>query len=528
MSEPQAPGSPASPTARPRRRWLRILAAVAAGAVLVMTLAGLGVDVTYQRLEGNITAVDISEVTGRPYVPPVVVDEQGNYAPVNILLMGSDTREGIDEGSKYGDPSVYTGQRSDTTILLHLSADRKWATAVSIPRDTWVMLPQCPRTGSGEPAGEFEEKFNIAFEIGGPGCTVKMVEQLTGLTIDHFAVIDFAGFKNVVDALGGVEVCLTEAVKDPQSKLDLPAGTSVVSGEQALGFVRARKTIGDGSDIGRIKRQQAFLSSMIREASSTELLTNPVKLYSVLDSATRSLTTDPGLADLDVIQEMALSVRSMKPSDITFLTMPWYERGDGENVVMDGEAAEPLWQSIRDDVPWLKPKKSASSSPSPSPSASASASPTTSEASFADLTIVPENIAVRVLNGSGVPGRAAEVAAALEAQGFTIVEISDADRNDYTTTEIRHDAPMAEAARTVLAALPQSETVADDASEVITIVVGTSYTEVVTVQMPTEPTESASASPSPSPTRTVSEEESKERESDEITSPTTADKVTCA
>ncbi|MFM9133911.1 MAG: LCP family protein [bacterium] len=518
MSEPTAfPDAGGDPAPR-RRRWPRILAAIASAAILVTTLAGLGVDYASTRLEGNITAVDISDVTGRPYVPPIVVDEQGNYTPLNILLMGSDTREGLDEGSKYGDPSVYGGQRSDTTILLHLAGDRSLATAVSIPRDTWVTLPQCPRTGSGEPAGEFEEKFNIAFEIGGPGCTVKLVEQLTGLTIDHFAVVDFTGFKNVVDALGGVEVCLTEAVKDPQSKLDLPAGTSVVNGEQALGFVRARKTIGDGSDIGRIKRQQAFLSSMIREASSTDLLLNPVQLYSVLDAATGSLTTDPGFADLDVLQQVALSVRGVDPENITFLTMPWYERGDGENVVMDDEAAASVWASMRDDVPWLKPKKTAK------PSSSASPEPSPTETKAPKATIEPALIAVRVLNGSGVAGRAAEVAAALEAQGFQIVAIDDADRNDYTTTEIRHDAPLAEAARTVLSALPKSETVADETADVITIVVGSSYTEVATVEVVQDDTTST---PSPSPAETVSEEESKQREDDEITAPTTADKVKC-
>jgi LCP family protein required for cell wall assembly len=478
-----------------RQRWSRILLSIAAALVLGLSLTGVGIQVASSQLEGNITAVDISPTIGRDHTPIQVVDEEGNYQAVNVLLMGSDSREG-QTSKKYGDPDLYTGERSDTTILLHLSADRSFATAVSIPRDTWVMLPEC--NVDGETVGAFEAKFNTAFEIGGPGCTVKLVEQMTGLTIDNFAVIDFEGFKNVVNALGGVEVCLTEPASDPASDLELPAGTSVVSGEQALSFVRARKTLSDGSDLSRIKRQQAFLSSMIREASSTGLLLNPVKLYSTLDAATSGLTTDPGLADIDVLRDMALSVRGMAPGDIAFLTMPWVERGDGENVLVDEASAAPLWKSIAGDTPWIKPKKSADDS--------------TSTTKTPDITVQPAEISVRVLNGSGIAGRAAEVAAALEAQGFTVVEIGDADSSAYTTSEIRHDAASAEAARTVLAALPGATTVADDATTTITIILGTTYAAV----------ESVVADVSGSPTASSSE-----RENDAITAPTTADKVRC-
>ena len=474
-----------------RQHWARILLAIAAAAVLVMSLAGVGIQVASSRLESNITAVDISTTTGRDHVPVEVIDEQGNYQAINILLMGSDSRQG-QTTKKYGDPDVMTGERSDTTILLHVSADRTFATAVSIPRDTWVMLPECDR--DGETVGAFEAKFNTAFEIGGPGCTVKLVEQMSGVRIDNFAVIDFEGFKQVVDAMGGVEVCLKEPASDPSSKLELPAGTSLVNGEQALSFVRARKTLSDGSDLSRIKRQQAFLSSMIREASSTGLLLNPVKLYSTLDAATSGLTTDPGLADIDVLRDLALSMRGIAPGDIAFLTMPWVERGDGENVLVDEEGTQPLWQSIADDVPWIKPKSS-----------------TTTSSGRADLTVQPDEVTVSVLNGSGVAGRAAEVAAALETQGFAVASVGDADRSDYTSTEIRHNAASAEAARTVLAALPGANTVADDAATTITIVIGTTYAGVESLVADITSTTASNG----------------DRESNAITSPTTADKVRC-
>ena len=475
-----------------RQRWSRIVLSVGATLVLALSLTGVAIEVASSRLEGNITAVDISDTTGREHAPVRLLDGNGNYQPLNILLMGSDSREG-QTSKKYGDPTIYTGERSDTTILLHLSADRSFATAVSIPRDTWVTLPQCERDGS--PVGAFEAKFNTAFEIGGPGCTVKLVEQMSGLTIDNFAVIDFEGFKNVVNALGGVEVCLTEPASDPASDLNLPAGTSLVDGEQALSFVRARKTLSDGSDISRIKRQQAFLSSMIREASSTGLLLNPVRLYSTLDAATSGLTTDPGLAEIDVLRDLAISMRGMAPGDIAFLTMPWVERGDGENVLVDQAAAAPIWQSIAADVPWIKPKRSG-----------------TSTSKKSDLTVQPAEITVRVLNGSGVAGRAAEVAAALEAQGFIVSQVGDADRPDYATTQISHDAASAEAARTVLAALPGAATVADSTASTITIVLGAAYAGVESIVADL-------SGPTPASSET--------REEDEITAPTTADRVRC-
>jgi LCP family protein required for cell wall assembly len=476
-----------------RQRWPRTVLTIASAVVLALTLTGVAVEVASQRLEGNITAVDISGTTGREHSPLQVLDADGNYTAMNILLMGSDSRKG-QTNKKYGDPDIYTGERSDTAILLHLSADRSFATAVSIPRDTWVMLPTCEI--DGRTVGAFEGKFNTAFEIGGPGCTVKLVEQMTGLTVDNFAVIDFDGFKEVVDALGGVEVCLTEPANDPASKLQLPAGTSTVNGEQALSFVRARKTLSDGSDLSRIKRQQAFLSAMIREASSTGLLLNPIKLYSTLNAATSGLTTDPGLAEIDVLRDLALSVRGMAPSEIAFLTMPWVERGDGQNVLVDEAAAAPIWQSIADDVPWIKPKKSQSQS----------------RPDAADLTVAPDEITVRILNGSGVAGRAAEVAAALEAQGFTIAGIGDADRPDYSATEIRHDAASAEAARTVLAAFPGARTTADTSAATITIVLGSTYTGVGSIV---------------ADLNAGTLDSSTQREEDAITAPTTADRVRC-
>lgn len=495
------PAGSASPTPPPvasprrRRRWPRILAAVASVLVLLVATAGGAFAVLYHRLEGNITSVDISNQlfgssSAAPSAKPVV-DDAGNYSAVNILLMGSDTRQG-DQNKGYGQANVITGARSDTTILLHLSADRTHATAVSIPRDTWVTLPECV-DANGKTVGGYDAKFNTAFELAGPGCTVKLVQQLSGLTIDHFMVVDFGGFKNMIDAMGGVEVCLTKPVDDQKSHLKLPAGTSTVMGDQALAFVRARKTLGDGSDLSRIKRQQAFLSSLIRKASSTELLLNPVALYNVLNAATESLTADPGLANLDSLKDLALSVKSMKPSQISFVTVPWQPKGDGANVVIDEQKSAPLWAALEADQAY-PPKKGA-----------ASPSPTSTQP---PLKTPPEKIYVQVLNGSGTVGMAKKAAADLRAQGYNVVGVGNADTSDYASSVVLYDPNRDESAKTLTYAVTGA-TSQEQAGlgRTLTLVVGRDYTGVNPVTI--------GGSASPSATTPPAES-------------TTADQVSCA
>ncbi|MUH45743.1 MAG: hypothetical protein F2793_04440, partial [Actinobacteria bacterium] len=296
------------------RRWPRALAATLAAAILAITIVGAGVNTVMGRLQGNITAVDVSEqLGGEPgsSSAPIVVDEEtGNYQPLTVLLMGSDSRTGKDNRG-YGSASQFGGARSDTTILLHVTADRQHAVAVSIPRDTLITLPQCKRDGKS--VGGYEAKFNAAFDLAGPGCTIKAVEEMSGLNIDNFMMVDFGGFKRIVDAIGGVEICLSADVNDSKSGLELSKGKHVVQGEEALAFVRARKTLGDGSDTSRIRRQQAFISSLTRKVLSSGTLLNPATLVSLLDAATASLTADPQLADINNLRELALSMKDLRP-----------------------------------------------------------------------------------------------------------------------------------------------------------------------------------------------------------------------
>jgi len=331
-------------------RWAKVAAGVAAGAILTTTVLSVGVITALDELEDNITVLDVSETTGEIISAhdSIVTDRTtGATAPFNVLLMGSDTREGkANQG--YGN---FSGARSDTTILLHVSADRSNAVAVSIPRDTTIDLPT-GKNSSGKEISGGVGKFNAAMARGGPGCTLKAVTEMTGIAVNNFVVVDFGGFKAITKAVGGVEVCLSEAVNDPDSGLKLSAGSHTISGEDALSFVRARKTLANGSDTSRIRRQQAFLGSMVKQMLSSGVLLNPAALYEVLSAGTKSLTTDPQLANISNLRELAFSMVDLKPENFTFTTIPWTPSANRANVVVNQEKAAPLIEAIKNDTPW--------------------------------------------------------------------------------------------------------------------------------------------------------------------------------
>jgi LCP family protein required for cell wall assembly len=191
--------------------------------------------------------------------------------------------------------------------------------------------------------------FNSAYSTGGAACTVKTVETISDLTIDHVLVVDFTGFKNLVDAMGGVPVTMDKAVNDPDSHLNLPAGTTVLNGEQALAFVRARHNLGDGSDIGRMSRQQQFLNAALDTLNTNGTLDDPKKLYDVLDAATKALTTDPGLGSLNALADFASDLRRVPRQDITYLTVPWQWYRPDPNRVQLAPKAQELFDAMRLD-----------------------------------------------------------------------------------------------------------------------------------------------------------------------------------
>ncbi|MFB7954687.1 LCP family protein [Streptomyces sp. NPDC056045] len=326
-----------------RRRWLRWTALGASFFVLVA--AGVGWWL-YRKLDGNIRT-DVSaaaELKAYERERPVSVVHDAE----NILLIGSDSRAG--ENRAYGRDDGGS-QRSDTTILLHLAADRKSATAMSLPRDLMVDVPVC-HTADGKATKKQFAQFNWAFELGGTACTVRTVEKLTGIRIDHHMVVDFNGFKDMVDAVDGVEVCLKKPVNDTDAHLKLPAGRQTLDGEQALGYVRARKSIGNGSDTERMDRQQQFLGALVNKVQSNGVLLNPTRLYPVLDAATKALTTDPGLDSLKDLYELVRGMRDVPTDKVQFLTVPRQpyaaNRNRDELVQPD---ADRLFKRLREDDP---------------------------------------------------------------------------------------------------------------------------------------------------------------------------------
>ncbi|WP_234426942.1 LCP family protein [Streptomyces niger] len=311
--ELQRCNEPAAGDGRPaRRRWLRWTAMGTGAAVLGVGVVGW---LAYDKLDGNITADSDTAAKLRAYEAERPPASAKNVQ--NILLIGSDDRGG--GNGEYGTDDGT--QRSDTTILLHLAADRKSATAVSIPRDLMVQVPECTKP-DGTRTAPLLTQFNYAFEAAGPACTIRTVERMTDIRIDHHMILDFTGFKHMVDAVDGVEVCLPQAVADQDSHLNLAAGRQVLRGEQALGYVRARKSLGNGSDTQRMARQQEFLAALVKKVQGNGVLLNPARLYPLLDAATSSLTTDEGLASLRGLFNLVRSVRDIPTKKIHFLTVP--------------------------------------------------------------------------------------------------------------------------------------------------------------------------------------------------------------
>jgi LCP family protein required for cell wall assembly len=361
----------------PRRRKITQRVVIIVG-VLALVLASALV-IAYKKLEGNINAISITDKLGgdRPDTPKV----EGPKQPLNVLVLGSDNRDGTNIG---GD----TPGLSDTTILLHLSADRKHAYGVSLPRDAMVDRPECmSKNGKNKIPGGLTQ-FNAAYAVGGPACTIKTVEHLTNIRIDHFVVINFAGFKEMVNAINGVTVCVPAEVNDDVGHIHLPAGRYKVNGNQALDYVRVRHDIGAPTgDIGRMKRQQAFIAAMIEKVVSKGTLANPVRLYKFLDAATQSLTTDTGFAHLKELASLGSSLKNIGLDNIQFITVPNQPWSQDPNRLEWTPDAENLWRKIRFDKPLGKlgvgavtpaqkaTKPGASASASPSPSQSPSQSP---------------------------------------------------------------------------------------------------------------------------------------------------------
>ena len=269
------------------------------------------------RLQGNLTKAPLS--AGSTKTENTVNDSTDR---MQILVLGSDTRDG--KNAQYGTSDDATGYgHSDVMMLMDISADNKRVNVVSFPRDLLVDIPKCkdPKTNKEYPA-QTGVMINSAMSEAGIGCAVDTVNKLTGLEIDHFMMADFNAVKELSNAVGGVEVCISDAVYDPDSKLRLPKGTSTVQGEQALSFVRTRHAFGDGGDLGRIKAQQGFLSSLTRKIKDDGTLTNPARMLGIADAITKNLTIDDGLASVPTLLTVGNRLKNIDVGKVAFVATP--------------------------------------------------------------------------------------------------------------------------------------------------------------------------------------------------------------
>ncbi|MFJ9178355.1 LCP family protein [Streptomyces sp. NPDC102360] len=337
-----------------RSKALRIAAWSAAG---VVVLGGTGLGYVYFQLNGNIKSVDIDSQLGTDR--PQDVDNGSE----DILVLGSDTRAGDNE--KVGGGADEGSARSDTAMVVHVYKGHKRASIVSIPRDTLIDRPSCTDKNGNEYPAQSEAMFNSAYSTGGAACAVKTVESMSGIRMDHYVEVDFSGFQKLIDDLGGVKVTTTKAINDPDSHLNLEAGTHTLSGEQSLGLVRTRHGVGDGSDLGRIQLQQAFMKALMDQIKNVGVFTSPSKLYALANTATKTVTTDSQLASVKDLTSFASGLKGIGSGDMNMVTLPVrYDPNDANRVLLDKTNANKVWKALDADkaVPKSATKDSAKGS----------------------------------------------------------------------------------------------------------------------------------------------------------------------
>lgn len=419
--------------ARPRNRRAkrRILVWVSSVlALLILGTAGAGY-LYYRHLDGKLKKEDLT-LGDKP-----MADHKANSAgqtPLNILLIGSDARDSKANQKLGGAKETFNGlPLADVQMLLHVSADRSNMSVVSMPRDTMLKMPKCtdPETGEVYPASTQDVQTNASLGRGGPGCTVATWYELTGITIDHFMMIDFAGVVSMADAIGGVPVCVQENVHSRNAEgkgsgLKLKKGENTIQGEQALQWLRTRYGFEDGSDLARTHAQHMYMNSMVRELRKGAKLTDPPKLMSLAEAATDALTVDKGLGGVTKLYDLAEELKRVPTKRITMATMPnVYGTGANAGRVYPKQGdAEQLFTMVRDDVP-LDGKASKRKPPAESK----------------DPAAAPAETGVLVRNGTGsdtqapTRQRATVVAGLLTAQGYTKA-VADVTPDATARTEV--------------------------------------------------------------------------------------------
>ncbi|CAM5462506.1 LytR family transcriptional regulator [Streptomyces avidinii] len=479
MPQPHRPTRPARPTQRAQRaggpassrkgaarpaekpRWgVRI----AAGLSVVVLGSGAVGHAVMTGLDTGIQRVDpFKDMKNRP---------QAGHG-VNFLLVGTDGRDKItkDEKREYrlgGAPCHCT----DTVMLVHLSADRTRASVVSLPRDSYVRLPAHLDEAGGTQHGPHPVKLNAAYAEGGPNLTVRTVENMTRVKIDHYLEVDFTSFMKTVDAMGGVDICTAKTMHDPNTGLDLLPGTHRLSGGQALQYVRSRHVDG-ASDLGRMQRQQRFIAALIRQATRGGVLLNPVKFKEVSSTLLGSVRADKGFGSEQMLA-LGQAMRDFTPSSSEFASVPvgnpsFPVKGLGSTVKWDEAKAAKLFEALREDRPLA---------PAPAPGKPARGP------QAVPVDVPPQQVRVQVENGTRIDGLGTRVDSALRATGFDTTRApGNGASRDVKRTVITYDPRWDRSARTVSTALPGSEMRAvPGQGRTVVVIAGADYRKVVEVR----------------------------------------------
>jgi LCP family protein required for cell wall assembly len=467
------PGATPGTPGRRKRSKKRIAAWIAGGLACVLVIGAVSGLIAIDALLAKIRHTNVfCNGCNRP--------SGGVIGDLNILVVGSDSRAGLTRAQQNQlHVGSDAGRRSDTMILLHIPRGGGKAVIVSLPRDSYVVIPS-HKDANGRVVATTHNKLNTAYSIGGPQLTVRTVEANTHVRIDHYIEINFLGFVKIVNALGGVTVCTATPIHDPVrwdppthgyvgSGLDLPRGKTHIDGARALAYVRARE-FDPSADIGRIKRQQKFMSALLQEATSAGTLIDLPKLYGVLSAVASSLLTDKSFG-ASQIKRLADKLHSMSPAHVQLLTVPLQPGSRntpvGNVVTWDPVLAPQLFTDLTRDRPIGGPESGQT----------------------AKVTVPPSSVPLTVLNATSTQGLARSVADQLSADGFAIHATGNAPAGSSPTdVVIRYGPDRADSVRTVAAALPGAKLRADSSySGPIQVLVGSSFHGVQRVKVVATP-----------------------------------------
>jgi LCP family protein required for cell wall assembly len=434
--------------------WMMITGWLAILVVFALVVGFLGVYVKYRTVWDSIKRIDASHLGKQP---PKYTNSE------NILLIGSDTRIGAN-GRIGGSNGCNC---SDTVMLLHISPGHHLVTVISIPRDTEVPIVACPASdgtqGQQAQPGALEP-INYALEYGGPICTWKTVDTVTGIHIDHFVQLDFTGFEKIIDDIGGVNVCVPEAMNVSKSGLHLSAGRHRVYGAQALAFWRTREDVGLGSDPQRIQRDQFLMASLVQGIERSGLLNSPSEMLKVVSDAARAMTTDTTF-DQSTMLKIADSMRGLTAKSVQFITAPFAAYPSNVNKLeLQQPQAGNLFHAIAHDTKLPKAKKAQKPGQG-------------TPAAILDTT-APSKVKVQVLNGAGIKGLASQVGGDLTSAGFDVVGSGNALNYDYTNSVIEYASSADKPAVNTLKAQISGATAQQDASltpGTIDLIVGSTF-----------------------------------------------------